>query len=150
MTGLNTTTPPPPAPAAPPPAAPGAPAASMLSKLSQGELLVGAGALLVLLGELLFGLLVDEYFIGQFSWAVAAVALLAVALRAMGRTLPGYDTILVLAGFVMAVVGVRDLVFDLRALGNYEAVDFLGMLAYYVGVVAMAAGALMVWRKRPA
>jgi len=118
--------------------------------LSQGELLVGAGALLVLLGELLFGLLVDEYFIGQFSWAVAAVALLAVALRAMGRTLPGYDTILVLAGFVMAVVGVRDLVFDLRALGNYEAVDFLGMLAYYVGVVAMAAGALMVWRKRPA
>ena len=154
MTGANPNAPPPPAPAAPPPPAPAAqPANSMLSKLSQAELLVGAGALLIVLGELIFGLVTRDYSLGQLPWAVAAIALIAIILRLVGRTLPGsHEGILVLAGLVMAVIGVRDLLYDLRYLsGNsVDATYYLGMLAYYAGVALMAAGAFLLWRKQPA
>jgi hypothetical protein len=122
----------------------------MLSRLSQGELLVGAGALVLVLGELLFGVVTRDYSLGQLPWAIAAIALIIVALRAAGRSFPAHDTILILAGFAMAVVGVRDLLYDVRTLAGESTTWYLGFLAYYVGVALMAAGAWMIWRKKPA
>jgi hypothetical protein len=122
----------------------------MLSRLSQGELLVGAGALLILIGELVFGVVTRDYSIGQLPWALAAVALIVVAVRASGRTFPASDTILVVAGLGMAVIGVRDLLYDVRSLSGESTTWYLGFVVYYLGVVLMAVGAWMVWRRRPA
>ena len=154
MTGVNPNAPPPPVPASPPP--PGAPTAappsnSMLSRLSQGELLVGAGALLLVVCDLVFGLVTNDFSLGQLPWAIALVTLVAIVLRLMGRTLPGsHEGILVFAGLAMAVIGVRDLLYDLRDLSGHDATFYLGLLAYYGGVVLMAAGAFLLWRKKPA
>ena len=122
----------------------------MLSRLSQGELLVGAGALLIVLGELVFGLVTQDFSLGQLPWAIAAIVLIVVALRATGRSFPASDTILVLAGLAMAVIGIRDLLYDLRNLGGESATWYAGFVVYYLGIALMAAGAFMVWRKRPA
>ena len=155
MTGVNPNAPPPPAPASPPP--PGAPAAqpanSMFSKLSQGELLVLAGSVVLVVGDLIFGLVTRDYSLGQLPWAIALVALVAILLHLRGMNLPvSYEGILVLAGLTIALIGVRDLLYDVRYLsGNkVDATYYLGMLAYYLGVVLMAVGAWMVWRRRPA
>lgn len=153
MTGVDPNAPPPPAPASPPPAPAAQPANSLLSKLSQGELLVGAGALILVVGDLIFGLVTRDYSLGQLPWAVALVALVAILLHLRGMNLPvSYEGILVLAGLTIALIGVRDLLYDLRYLsGNQVDVTYyLGMLAYYLGVVLMAVGAWMVWRRRPA
>jgi hypothetical protein len=122
----------------------------MMSRLSQGELLVGGGALLIVLGELVFGVVTRDYSLGQLPWALAAVALIVVALRATGRSFPAADTILIVAGLAMALIGVRDLLYDVRDLSGESTTWYLGFVAYYVGVALMAAGAWMVWRKRPA
>jgi hypothetical protein len=122
-----------------------------LARVSRGQLLIGAGALLIILGELVFGVLADEYFIGQFPWAIAALAVILVGMGMTGRVLPNWaEMVLVLVGLTMAVLGVRDLLFDLRSLSNYGAVDYLAMVAYYGGIALMAAGAWMIWRKSPA
>jgi hypothetical protein len=122
----------------------------MLSRLSQGELLVGGGALLIVVGELVFGVVTRDYSLGQLPWALAAIALIVIAVRASGRTFPAYDTILVVAGLAMAVIGVRDLLYDVRSLTGESTTWYLGFVAYYVGVALMAVGAWMVWRRRPA
>jgi hypothetical protein len=122
----------------------------MLSRLSQGELLLGAGALLIVAGELIFGVVTQDFSLGQLPWAIAAIALIIVALRVTGRSFPAYETILVLAGLSMAVIGVRDLLYDLRNLSGESTTWYLGFVAYYVGIALMAAGAFISWRKRPA
>jgi len=122
----------------------------MMSRLSQGEMLVGAGALLIVGGELIFGLVTQDFSLGQLPWAIAAIALILVALRATGRSFASYETILVLAGLAIAVVGVRDLLYDLRSLSGEATTWYLGFVVYYLGVALMAAGAFMTWRKRPA
>jgi len=121
-----------------------------MSRLSQGEMLVGAGALLIVGGELIFGLVTQDFSLGQLPWAIAAIALILVALRATGRSFASYETILVLAGLAIAVVGVRDLLYDLRSLSGEATTWYLGFVVYYLGVALMAAGAFMTWRKRPA
>jgi hypothetical protein len=122
----------------------------MMSRLSQGEMLVGGGALLIVVAELVFGVVTRDYSLGQLPWALAAIALIVVALRATGRTFPAHETILIVAGLTMAVIGVRDLLYDVRSLSGESTTWYLGFVAYYLGVVLMAVGAWMVWRRRPA
>lgn len=122
----------------------------MLSRLSQGELLVGAGALLLVACDLIFGLITRDFSLGQLPWALAAIALLVVALRALGRTFPAHETILILTGLAIAVIGVRDLIYDLRSISGESTTWYLGFVVYYLGVALMAAGAWILWRRRPA
>ena len=125
---------------------------NMLARFSQAELLVGGGALLIILADLIFGLVTRDFTVGQLPWAIATVVVFAiVALRMMGRTLPmDHQTILVMAGVAMAFVGVRDLLYDLRSIAGETATYLLGALVYYAGAALMAAGAFMSWWRRTA
>jgi hypothetical protein len=124
----------------------------MMAKLSRAELMVGGGALLVALADILFGIVAQDYFVGSVAWTLATVTLVAiVGARFMNMALPlALETILVLGGLAAGLNGVRDLLLDLRALNNYGTTDYLGMVFYYVGVALMFLGAWMLSRRRPA
>ena len=65
-------------------------------------------------------------------------------------TLPfRYDAILILAGLVVVLAGVRDLAYDLLFIPgrNLDTTYFLGMVGLYVGVVLTGIGAWIMWRR---
>jgi hypothetical protein len=124
-----------------------------LAKLSRAELFVAAGALLIVLADVLFGLVAQDYYVGSLPWTIATVTLLAIAaLRFLnwGAMPFSHEGILVMAGLAVGLNGVRDLLIDVRSLNNYNTTDYLGMLFYYAGVVLMFLGAWMLWRRRTA
>ena len=154
---VNTTPP----PAAPPPAAPPPPArspmSSMMASMSQSELLVVAGAALLVLGDLVFGVLLRDFYAGDLIWIGAALALLAFWLHRRGSWgLPmRFDTTLMVLGAIVGLIGARDLIielyFVLRNLDDLPSATYLlGLVAWAIGIVAMAVGAWQLYRGRGA
>lgn len=142
-------------PPPPPPAAPAdAPMTNMFASFSQAELLIGGGALLIVLTDIVFGMF-GPFSFSNIIWVAAAIALLAVVLVRFGRmALPvPYDSVLVVAGAVAAISGVRDFIYDVLYVarpGNSSPGYVLGMVGLYVGVGLMAFGAWLLWRRRAA
>src|SRR5438046_1158183 len=107
-------------PAAPPPppraTAPGG-AGSLIGALSQGEQLVGLGALIILVADLVFDLF-GPYSGSYVIWAAAAMALLAILLhRFGGQALPvPYEPALIVAGALAAFVEIRNAAGDVIAI----------------------------------
>lgn len=166
------TTPPPAQPAEPAPAAPAAPApsaapspapaaaatpasspvSSALASMSQAELMIGGGALLIVLVDLIFAVFLGSYSFSQVLWAGAIIALLAIAMTHFLRmTLPfAYGSLLMLAGALVGITGVRELLRDLVFLTGRtgpNAEFLLGALGLYVGVALVVFGAWTMWRK---
>jgi hypothetical protein len=144
---------PPPPPAQPVPPATTA-ASSMFATFSRAELLLGAGGLLIVATDIVFGMF-GPYSFSNVIWVAAAVGVLAIVLVRFARmALPfGYESVLVIAGLVAVISGVRDFVYDVLYLsrpGNTSVGYVLGMVALYVGIGLMGAGAWLLWRRRAA
>jgi hypothetical protein len=140
---------PPPSPAASTvPATPAAPSAmsTFVSSMTQAELMVGGGALIILLADLIFGIFGD-YSFSSVIWGAAAVAVLVIALRRLLNRGFGtaYETILLVATALVVLATIRNLILDVLFVPgrNLDITYFLGALALYVGVALMAIGA---WR----
>ena len=142
--------PPPPPPAAARPS----PLAGLLSSLSQAEQLILGGALLVLLVDLVFGIVIRAYIISDVVWAAAAGALMVAWLhRRSPAMLPlRYETVLLVLAALAAIVAARkvlsDLLFVLRPPIGADGTFVLGMLGLAVGAAAMGAGVWLLARDR--
>lgn len=146
--------PPPPPPASPAAAPAPSPMSSMLATMGTAELMAVGGALLVLITDVVFGVF-GPYSVGSVNWTAAGfVVVAALIVRFMHMTLPlAYETILIVAGFIAAINGVRDLVYDVLNVtspGNTPITYILGMVLLYVGLALMFVGAWMLWRGRRA
>jgi len=123
---------------------------NMFAAFSQGELLVAAGGALIVLTDIVFAMF-GPYSFSNIIWAAGAVALVSVLLVRFGRmSLPfPYEAVLVMAGLVALLGGLRDLAYDLLYIPgrSLELTYYLGMLALYAGVALMALGAWLLWRR---
>lgn len=150
--------PPPPAPAAPAPAAPAparSPMSGMLASMSQAEMLMAGGAVLILLTDLVF-VIFGDYSFSTVAWGAAAVALILILANgrasAINFSRSTYQALLIVLGMLALVVGVRELIRDLVFIpGRNLSVSFLlGMVGLYVGVALMGFAAWQLWRGRSA
>jgi len=147
----------PPQQPAPPPSAPAQPSAmsTMVSSMSQWELFLVGGALVLVIGDLLFGILLREKYAGDLIWVAAAVALVAFfANRRTPGSVPMYANLMLVAGAVVALLGVREfivsLLFALRNLDSVGSVYLIALVVWTVGLALMAWGAWLAWRSRGA
>jgi hypothetical protein len=113
-----------------------------IDKLSPAEQLIGLGAVLILLVDLLGDVILDEYGVSAASWiaAVAAIAMLW-ARRIRGKDFPvSYPWLLTVAGFGGGIAGARDLLTDVES-GFLEGIGIVFALLLYAGATLMAWGA---------
>ena len=113
-----------------------------IDKLGPAEQLIGLGAVLILLVDLLGDIILDEYGISSASWiaAVAAVAMLW-SRRFRGNDFPvSYKWLLTAVGFGGGIAGARDLLTDVES-GFLEGIGIVFALILYAGAALMAWGA---------
>lgn len=123
---------------------PVAQANAAIGMMSQGEKLIGLGALVLVLIDLVADIILDEYAITRVLWLVAVLALLAIWVRRLrGRDIPvRYEWTVVVLGFLGGIVGLREFLGDLEnglfdRTGGYV---FFALLAYVAaGVMAFGA-----------
>jgi hypothetical protein len=127
----------------------------MLASMSRAELFIAGGAALILLTDIVF-VVFGAYGSTNIVWATAAVALILILthnrIGAMGLSDPTYRALLLVAGGVALLAGIRDLLYDIQYFPG-RSVDityFLGALGLYVGVALMAFGAWLLWSRRAA
>ena len=127
-------------------AAASAASAAFRSRLSVGEQLAVAGAGLIVLVELVFGLVIEEYWAGDPAFLLA-LAVLAVAyvrhVRKAELPVP-YATVVRAAGFGILALAVVDLPYELRNGIFNNIADILGGAGYYGGAALMAVGAFTI------
>jgi len=119
-----------------------------IDKLGPAEQLIGLGAVLILLVDLLGDVILDEYGISSASWiaAVAAVAMLW-ARRLRSKEFPiSYPWLLTVAGFGGGIAGARDLLTDVES-GYLEGIGIVFALVLYAGAALMALGAYRLSKK---
>jgi hypothetical protein len=105
------------------------------------------GAALILIVQIVFGVLLEEYFPGSLVWLLALAVLIAGYVKGRGGEVPlGVYTVVRIAGLAVGLVALFDLIFEIRNGFGDSAVDLLGALGYYVGCAAMAAGAFIIKR----
>jgi hypothetical protein len=128
---------------------------NLLAGVSQGEMLMLGGALLYLIGDLVFGLFTGYYIFSTVGWLVAVVVAIMILVHARpmgGLSVPagGYRFGLIVLGLVVLVAGIRYLLSDLLYIPgrSLNVMYFLGALVFYVAVLLMAAGAYMIWRRQ--
>lgn len=141
--------PPPPPPAAAGPGAPAFDISSITSRLSQAELLLVGGALIILLIELLMGVFLAEYFIGDAPLLLSAGILALVWLHKTGRAqIASYTTLLIAAGAGLGVLGVDQILTDVRQTMQFssDVMTWIGRVAYYAGTLLAAFGAYVLAR----
>ena len=120
-----------------------------IDKLGPAEQLIGLGAVVVLLVDILGDVILDEYGVSSAVWiaAVAAVAMLW-ARRLRGKEFPvSYSWLLAVVGFGGGIAGVRDLLTDVESSGALEGISIVFALALYAGAALMALGAYRLPRK---
>jgi hypothetical protein len=149
--------PPPPPPGGSTSSAPPQPSAlnSMVASMSQWELFVIIGALVLVLGDLVFGIVLRDFYAGDLTWLAAAVALVAFfANRRTAGSVPMYGNLMLLAAAAIALVGARDLVIEvlyvLRTLNNVDATYLIGFVIWAIGLALVAWGGWLLWRSRSA
>lgn len=119
-----------------------------IDKLGPAEQLIGLGAVLILLVDLLGDIILDEYGISSASWiaAVAAVAMLW-ARRLRSKDFPiSYPWLLTVIGFGGGIAGARDLLTDIES-GYLEGLSIVFALVPYAGAALMAWGAYRLSKK---
>jgi hypothetical protein len=127
----------------------------MIASMSQAELFIAGGAALILLTDLVF-VIFGTYGFSNVIWAAAAGALIAVfAHNRMPVSLAAnYEWLLVGLAAVAVLLGIRELVIDVKFIATPAAVlsvtRLLGMVGLYVGVAALAWGAWTIWKGRSA
>jgi hypothetical protein len=121
-------------------------AATLLARLGLAEQLAVGGAVLILLGEVVTGLIFDEYYSGDLVSLLAVAVLVAAWIRHMrsGEVPLGYVTVIRIAGFAVGLIAITDLFVEVRhgAFGN--GIDIVGAIGYYVGAALMVGGAIQI------
>lgn len=148
--------PPPPQPptqAAPQPSAMG----TMVDSMTPWERFIIIGGLVLILSEVVFGILLRDFYTHDVTLLASAVALLAFyANRQRPGSVPSYESVMLLAAAAVAIIGVdRFLIEAYYVLRNAatisdEMVYLLGFVVWIIGVVLVAWGGLMLWRSRSA
>jgi hypothetical protein len=148
-----------PPPAQPPTRATSQPSGmgTMVESMAPWERYVVIGALVLLLGDVVFGILLREFYAGDVMWLASAIALVAFyANRQRAGSVPAYASLMLLAAAAVAVIGVRGFLIEayyvLRnaATISNEMVYLLGFVVWIIGVLLVASGGLMLWRSRSA
>lgn len=124
-------------------AAANAATAAFRSRLSMAEQLAVAGAGLIVLVEVVFGLVIEEYWAGDPAFLLALAVLGAAWLRHVRKAeLPiSHSLVVRAAGFGLLALAVIDLPYELRN-GIFDNIaDILGGAGYYLGAALMALGA---------
>ena len=120
-----------------------------IDKLGPAEQLIGLGAVVILLVDLLGDIILDEYALSSATWiaAVAAVAMLW-AHRLRNKEFPvSYPWLLAVAGFGGGIAGARDLLTDVES-GYLVGLAILFALVTYAGAALMAVGAYRLSRTK--
>lgn len=141
----------------PPPAAPSGPSAmdTFIASMSRNELLLLAGAALMVIVDVLFWFL-DGYGVSNTIFAAAAVVVVLVLAR---KSLPAalasmHGGLLLFLGIWLTVLGVRNFVLDVlifaSARSGGAAMFLLGMVAMLVATALVAYATWMMWRGRSA
>ena len=129
-----------------------APAGSggMTGKMTQAEQLVGLGALLILFVDLLGDIILQEYFVNTVGWIAAVGAVVVIwAARMRGMKMPvPYTWVLAVLGFAALILGVRELIDDLRYEILDDGTDIILALISYAGAVLMGLGAFRLAKSR--
>lgn len=122
---------------------------SLVASMGLTQLLIVGGASILLVLDILFGVILREYFIGDAMWLGAAAILLGFL---VGRRMPGllpmaYQSVLLVGGLIVTLVGARGIIFDVvslvRSPGAWGAMEVIGLVIYVVAVGAVAWG---VWQ----
>lgn len=116
-----------------------------VSKLGAGEKLAVLGAAAVMGGWLLFDLLIDEYSIGQFPFALALVAVTAAYLhhnKGSEGWAVDYRTVLLTVTALLGVIGVWFFIEEARN-GRFDddVATVIGALIFYAGSIVSGVGA---------
>lgn len=156
MTPPPASTPPASPPPAPVPASPAGPSPldNLVASMGLSQLLVVGGALVLVGVDLVLGWLAQQYFIGDMLWfAGLAIVLAFLFNRRMAAMLPfGYQTVLLVGGAIIAIVGLRGVILDIlsfvRAPGAWDAIELLGLVLYTAAVLAVAWGTWLLMRGR--
>jgi hypothetical protein len=138
--------------------APGAPVAAtapagpnamdtMVAQYGMSKLLAAGGALLIIVGDLVFSIF-GPYGYSNIVWACAAVVLITVL---VGHRLPAViannqNNIILIGALLAVLMSIREVLTDIAFLstpGGVAVTYFLGALSIYGGVALMAIGA---WR----
>lgn len=121
------------------------------------ERFVLIGALILILVELVFGILLREFYANDVIWLASVVALLAFyANRQRPGSVPAYESVMLLAAAAVAIVGVDRFLYEgyyiLRNAGDMsdQAVYLLGFVVFIIGAVLVAWGGWMLWGRRSA
>ena len=137
-------TPPEPTPAEPPAVAPPAAPPSAPSPLSTmtGETFVTIGAALVLGSYLVFGLIANEFHQYTMQLVAGAFALIVPFMsREAVEKVASYPVVMKVLGYIIAVSGVFEILFDVRFGYLDEFMALLGALIAYAGYVLAFIGA---------
>ena len=110
--------------------------------LGGGERLVALGAAIVAAVYVLFEVIIDEYFFSTALLLVAAFALAAVWTQSRGGAgwPVSYAWVLRVLGFAALILGIQELLSDLRNGVLDNGADIIAGLALYVGVGIMYFG----------
>lgn len=126
--------------------------AGMMKRFTQGEMLIIAGSLLILLiSVVLTGVLLDKYFPPDAPVVISIAMLAVILLERMGQATfgTGYRLILLVLGLVIAVVSVYYVIYSFRVgFGGSDGVAWLGRLAWWVGGLMAGAGGWLVFKGR--
>jgi hypothetical protein len=109
---------------------------------TSGETLVMFGGALVLGSYLVFALILDEFhqFTPQLIAATFAVLVPFVGKESVGKV-ASYAVVMKVIGYVIAVAGVFEILYDVRFGILDDAMDILGALVAYAGYVVAFIGA---------
>ena len=125
-----------------------------MSSMSQTDMLIAAGAALLVLTDLYA--IFFAYGVSNVVWVAAAASLVIVLMHARmpASVMANYRPILILLGTIVVLLGLRavlvDLVFIATPPAGLSVARLLGMVGYYVGVVLMGFGAWRLWKGMPA
>jgi len=147
---------PPAVPPAPTPAAPQAagptPLDNLVASLGLSQLLIVGGAALLVLVDLVFGVLIRDYYVADVVWVPAALIVVAFVVNRRGMaSLPfRYESVLLGLSLIIIVGGVRDALIGLLSIAQsptaWNALEIISHLALTAAVVAIAWGAWQLWR----
>jgi len=139
----------------PQPAAPGSgmQMPGMLASLGRAELLMAAGAALVVIVDVLFSVF-GPYGFSNVAWAAAVFVLLLIFVnsRMLGFSATTTRSLLLMLGLFAGIALVRDILLDLQFLNgaNVATTYFIGLVGYYAGAILMVFGAWTLWKGKAA
>jgi hypothetical protein len=119
----------------------------------QAELICALGAVVIILGDVFFGLFSRDYFTSDVIWATAALTLVTVAGRAHLPEAWAANRMSVLLGaaLVAGLLTLRTMVGDIQVIAQTAQLPLnylLGMVGLYVGALVMAYGAWQAAQRR--